>query len=96
MTESLSESRTIRRYIEQVAKDVVKKETQDCFRLRKAVVVFPPDGSTCTVQFVGETQELTFPYSSKVANVNAGETVWVAIIFGSLRNAIVWETGNFQ
>lgn len=98
MQDPLTASKNVRRALESVVRDIVKQETKDCFRLRKAILTQAPGygDPTCGVCFVGETQTLNLPYSSKINGVADGSTVWVAIIYGSMRNAIVWETGDFQ
>lgn len=98
MQDGLRQSQKLRRDLTQVIRDVVREETKDCFRLRKAVITGWPAGG-CEVRFVGDdktTQRIVLPYSSKVQSVSAGTAVWVAIIYGSMRNAIVWETADFQ
>ena len=92
----LDEAREIRAAIEAVCREVVREETRDCFRVKKAVVVYAPNGSTCTVKLVGDTENLALPYSSAVASVSSGAVVWVAILGDSMRNAIVWEKAKLR
>ncbi len=95
----LSETQSLKKAIREVAKEVIKEETRDCLRLRKAIVIAAPLGNSCTVRFVGEDSSsggITIPYSSKVADAQVGDSVWVLIIYNSLRNAIAWEKGDFQ
>lgn len=96
MTDILSESRKLREIIEIICEDVIKQKTLDCFRVYKAKVIEAPNGSVCSVQLVGDETVLALPYSSKTANVTEGSMVWVAVVYGSFRNAIVWETYNFK
>lgn len=92
----MAEAAQLREAIASVAREVIREETRDCLRARKAVVVTPPDGSACTVHFVGDGTPLSLPYSSAVSSVSAGDAVWVLILYGSMRNAIVWETARFD
>lgn len=99
MQDGLRQSQRLRRDLTQVIRDVVREETKDCFRLRKAITVSMASANGITVHFVGDektTQQFTLPYSSKIQSVPVGTAVWVAIIYGSMRNAIVWETADFQ
>lgn len=94
----LEDAKTIREAIAAVVREEVNALTQDCFRVRKAIVATggAPNGSVCKVHFIGDDTELTLPYSSAVSSVSAGDVVWVAILGPSMRNAIVWETHNFR
>lgn len=96
MADKLTESKRLRSQMKRLIQEVVKEETRACFRVYKAVVVIAPNGTSCGVRLVGEQSELTLPYSSKVASVAVGDIVWVATIFGTLSNAIVWETADFK
>lgn len=80
----------------QLIKEVVRKETRACWRVHKAVVTAAPNGSVCGVRLVGDTTVLMLPYSSAVASVSVGDMVLVATMFGSLSNAIVWQTPSFE
>lgn len=93
---SISESKQIRRAIERIVRDVVRVETRNCIRARKAVVVSEPDGQACTVRFIGETATLKLPYSSRVADVTQGATVLVATFGNNLANSVVWERTSFK
>lgn len=92
----MSESKSVRSMIERLVRSVVREETRDCVRAYKAVVVSAPSSGVCSVQLIGDTSVLSLPYSSKCSGVSVGEVVWVAVLFGSMRNAIVWETADFQ
>lgn len=97
----LSETNAFKNAVETVAKQVVLEETRDCLRVKKAVVIAAPLGNSCTVRFVGEDTNsggITIPYTSEIAaaNVHVGDSVWVLILYGSLRNAIVWKKGDFS
>lgn len=93
---NIGESKQIRRVIERIARDVVRTETRNCMRTRKAVVASEPNGKTCTVRLIGETLTLDLPYSSRVADVTQGETVLVAIFGNNLSNSVVWEKTTFK
>ena len=91
----MNHSEQIRKSIETVVREIIKKETKDCFRIYKAKVITAPNGTTCTVQLIGDSTQLTIPYSSKCADVTANQFVWIAAPYG-FRNAIVCETVNFK
>ena len=90
------EGELMREFIKSIVRDVVKEETRSCFRTYKAKIISPPNGTSCSVQLIGEYNVLKVPYSSKMATAAVGDIVWIAVPFGSLKNAIVWETGDFQ
>ena len=95
----LSETNAFKNAVETVARQVVLEETRDCLRVKKAVVIAAPLGNSCTVRFVGEDTNsggITIPYSSEVSGAVVGDSVWVLILYGSLRNAIAWKMGNFS
>lgn len=94
----LSETNALKKAIREVAKEVVREETRDCLRAKKAVVIAAPLGNSCTVRFVGEDTSsggITIPYSTEVSGAEVGDSVWVLIPYGSLRNAIAWKMGDF-
>jgi hypothetical protein len=82
----------IKRLLEDFVKKVIQSETKDCFRVYKAKVTTAPNGTLCGVTLVGDQTELMLPYSSRLSNLQVGTIVFVATIFGSFRNAFVWET----
>lgn len=88
-------SEQIRKSIEEVVRETIKKETKDCFRIYKAKVITAPNGNTCTVQLIGDSTQLTIPYSSDCSTVTENQFVWVAAPYG-FRNAIVWQTIDFK
>ena len=92
----LSDAKEVRSAIAAIVRDEIERQTGDCFRVRKAVVKSSPNGSTCSVQLIGDDTTLALPYSSKVSSVSVGSVVWVAVLGPSMRNAIVWETANFR
>lgn len=96
MPDIMSESARIRKSITTIVKQVVVQETKPCFKVYKAKVITAPNGSTCEIQLVGDDMTMNLPYSSKVASVTAGSMVWVATIYDSFSNAIVWETVDFK
>ena len=87
---------TVTAALEEVIRQVVSEMTEDCFRVKKAIVQSAPNGSVCRVKLVGDDTILSLPYSSDVSSVGAGAVVWVAILGSSMRNAIVWQTANFR
>lgn len=88
-------SEQIRKSIEEVVRETIKKETKDCFRIYKAKVISAPNGNTCTVQLIGDSTQLTIPYSSDCSIVTENQFVWVAAPYG-FRNAIVWQKIDFK
>lgn len=95
----LSETNAFKNAVATVARQVVLEETRDCLRVKKAVVIAAPLGNSCTVRFVGEDTNsggITIPYSSEVSGAVVGDSVWVLILYGSLRNAIAWKMGDFS
>lgn len=92
----LDEAKAVRAALAEVIRQEVDALTQDCFRLKKAVVTSAPNGTRCSVKLVGDTEVLSIPYSSEVASVSVDDVVWVAYWGGSMRNAIVWQTANFR
>lgn len=92
----MEESGMLRKMIKSVVNEAVEKATRDCFRVYKAVITTVPDGSACGVRLVGENTIMSLPYSSKITGVSVGDIVWIASIYGSMHNAIVWETADFK
>lgn len=94
----LNASRDLRQAIERVVKDVVTEQTRSCFRVYPAIVDTAPNSSTgiCGVHLVGDTVQLSLPYSTAVQSVTAGDMVLVATVSDSWRNAVVWQTYSFK
>lgn len=93
MKNNLKDSRDIRTAIENIAREICREETRDCLRLYKATVTMTAvvGGSEMGVKLVGDATELFLPYKSTVSDAAVGSAVWVAKIYGSWRNAIVWD-----
>ena len=96
MQNLLNDSAELRRMIEAVVREVVAEETRSCFKVYKATVVSKPQGSYCAVRLIGEDTVLSLPYSSAVSDVAAGDAVLVAVVYGSMRNAVVWQKTSFK
>lgn len=92
----LEEAKEVRAALAEVIRQEVERLTQDCFRLKKAIVTVAPNGTRCSVKLVGDDTVLSIPYSSEVASVSVNDVVWVAWWGGSMRNAIVWQTADFK
>lgn len=94
----IDDAKAVRSALAEVIRQEVEALTEDCFRLKKAVVTSAPNSTTrkCGVKLVGDNTSLSIPYSSEVASVSVGDVVWVAYWGGSMRNAIVWQTANFR
>ena len=78
---------------------LLKEKTQNCVRAQRAVVVTAPDSTSgkIVVQIPFDTNTLSLPYSSAVANVAAGTQVWVLIPNGeALSNGVVVQNGSWQ
>jgi hypothetical protein len=93
------EAAAMKKIIETIVKDVVKKETMSCLRVYKAQIVtpVPVGGSTYGVQLLGDTQTLDLPFSSKVGSgLSSGAIVWILVPFNDFKNAIVWEKLYFN
>ena len=91
------DAKKLRAAIESVARDIVRREMRDCFRVKKAKVTTAPDGTVCGVQLAGDETELFLPYVSSLSTVQVGNVVWVAVLGGdSMRNAIVWQNANLS
>ena len=88
----------IKQSLNKIIKEVIAEETKPCFRVYKAKVITAPntETQTCGVQLLGDNKVINIPYSSKVANVTTNSFVWVATIYNSFSNAIVWETIDFK
>lgn len=90
------DAKEVRAALAEVIRQEVERLTQDCFRLKKAIVTVAPNGTRCSVKLVGDDTVLSIPYSSEVASVSVNDVVWVAWWGGSMRNAIVWQTADFR
>ena len=101
MNNLFSQSEELKAVLKTIVKDIVRQETRPCFRVYKAQVVTAPyndadKNSVCDVKLIGDSDSITIPYSSKMASMQVNDFVWVATIFDSFRNAIVWETIDFN
>lgn len=95
----LSDTQAFVKAIKTICKEVIKEETRDCVRMKKAVIIAAPSGGSCQIRFVGENADaggITVPYSSDVAGAAVGDSVWILVPYGSLRNAIAWKMGDFS
>ena len=91
------DAKKLRAAIESVARDIVRREMRDCFRVKKAKVTTAPDGTVCGVQLAGDETELFLPYVSSLSTVQVGNVVWVAVLGGdSMRNAVVWQNATLS
>lgn len=84
--------RSLYRSIESISKTTSKEENVSAFRLYKAVVTVAPDPTTYIgkIRFVGETTQISVPFVNNTKTSAAGDIVWVATVFDSLRNAVAW------
>lgn len=96
MSDIISDSAKIRQSIRKIVKQVLEEETKPCFRLYKAQIKGLPNGKTCEVQIVGDENTINLPYSSSISSVAVNDMVWVATIYNSFSNAIVWQPIDFK
>lgn len=98
----LDDSDRLRRALRPVILDIIRNEPdfQSCLRVYKATVVSAPGtvlgASGCTVRVAGDANTLWLPYTPDVADAKVGDAVWVAVLFNSWRNAIVWQKIDFS
>lgn len=90
---ALNQSNAISAPLKKYIRSVIEEETRNCLRLYKAKVISAPNGSTMSVQLIGDSETLKLPYSTKVSSVTSG-CVWVATFGNDFRNAVVYETYN--
>lgn len=95
MSDIISDSAKIRQSIRKIVKQVLEEETKPCFRIYKAQIKGLPNGKTCEVQIVGDENTINLPYSSSISSVAVNDMVWVATIYNSFSNAIVWQPIDF-
>ena len=95
MSDIISDSAKIRQSIRKIVKQVLEEETKPCFRLYKAQIKGLPNGKTCEVQIVGDENTINLPYSSSISGAAVNDMVWVATIYNSFSNAIVWQPIDF-
>lgn len=96
MADIMNESARIRQAITKIVKEVIAEETKPCFRVYKAQVKEAPNGKTCKVQLVGDENTIDLSYSSECARVAIGSMVWVATLYDSFSNAVVWQPADFN
>lgn len=102
--DTLEIAKVFKKSIQKICKEVVEKETKSCFRVYKATVKTAPytneNGvSVCDVLLDDEAfsqNVMQLPYSSSLSSMSVGDVVLVAKMFGSWRNAIVWESIFFN
>lgn len=84
--------RTIKQTIHNIAAEASREENVAAFRLYKAVVTEAPDAVTHVgkIRFVGESSQISLPFVNNTRSSVAGDIVWVATVFDSFRNAVVW------
>lgn len=94
----LNDAKLAKEALEKVIDNRIDIQTRDCMRLYKARVISPANENTKVmgVQLIQDTAEMELPYTKAVANAQAGDIVWVATIYGSWRNAIVFANSDFD
>lgn len=82
--------------IKQKAKQLIKQETTNCFRLERYDVTSAPNGTTIGVTLPEGNTEINIPYSHEVSEAVVGDTVLVGW-YGSLSTAkAVWYGKGFS
>lgn len=103
------EAAAFKKAVELIVKDVIQKETKNTLLVYKAIVTQAPytnsaGQSVCKVRLMSDLAaysssdgtSIELPYASKLSNMASGDLVLVAVLFGSWRNAIVWENIFFN
>lgn len=89
------ESIKLKNILEKIIRPIVKEETKSCLRLYKAKIITAPNDTTCEVQLVGDKTTMNLPFSSAVSSAVEGDLVWVATLYDSFSNAVVYNFLNF-
>ena len=92
----LGQSGEIKKAIESIASNIVEENTRSCFRIVKAKVTTAINSGKIGVKVPPNDLELFLPYSSACNNLAVGDLCWVALIFSSWKNAIVWQPIKFD
>ena len=94
----LNDAKLAKEALEKVIDHRIDVQTRDCMRLYKAKVVTPANENTKVmgVQLIQDTAEMDLPYTKAVANAQEGDIVWVATIYDSWRNAVVFANSDFD
>lgn len=99
---NLAESERIKKAIERVADKRIDEQTKDCLRLYKAILINPANNGICGVSLIGDINTdgsnnvLNLPYSQLIEDLPVGSIVWIAVIFNSWANAIVWADAQLN
>lgn len=99
---NLAESERIKKAIERVADKRIDEQTKDCLRLYKAILINPANNGICGVSLIGDinidgsNNVLNLPYSQLIEDLPVGSIVWIAVIFNSWANAIVWADAQLN
>lgn len=99
---NLAESERIKKAIERVADKRIDEQTKDCLRLYKAILINPANNGICGVSLIGDINTdgsnnvLNLPYSQLIEDLPGGSIVWIAVIFNSWANAIVWADAQLN
>lgn len=86
----------IKQSLKKIIKEVVDEDTKPCLRLYQAQITTPPNGATCGVQLIGDNNSIDLPYSNIITSAKIGDFVWVATIYDSFSNAIVYAPIDFD
>lgn len=90
-------SNEVRRAIESVVDDRVRTTQAAALRAYKATVVVAPSAATgkCEVRLAHDSTVLSLPYAPAVNSAQEGDVVWVLVVYGNWRNAVVWQNGDW-
>lgn len=94
----LNESEQIKSAIDKEVENVIKRTERACFRLYKAVVIETPNPHTkkAGIRLVASETTINIPYSFYVKNCQAGDLVWVAVLYDNFNTAVVWKKIDFK
>ncbi len=87
------EATRIWRMLSPMVRGLIRSETQNCLRMKNAVIVYPPDGQKVGVMRPNDTQIFYLPYVSTLVNAQVGDTVYTQY-WQDMSNAIVVDFGN--
>ena len=90
------DSLKVKKVLDKIVGNIVDNKTKACLRLYKAKVISAPTGQTCGVELVGDNKTFNLPYSSMVNNLQVNDLVWVATIYNSFSNAIIFAPIDFN
>lgn len=93
--ETQNEAMRIWKMIEPKISEKIKQDTKSCVRMKKLVVVTPPNGITLGVMQPNDNTNTIFniPYVASLSNAQVGQCVFVIYWYG-MTNAIAVALAN--